>query len=38
MVLYPRGKSHQKMGTLWSERDGLGQQQYSDRLWHLNNA
>ncbi len=30
--------SHQKMGTLLSLRDGHGQQQYSGRLWCLNDA
>jgi len=32
------GSSCQKMGTLWSQRDGHGQQQYSGRLWRLNDA
>ncbi len=32
------GSSHQKMGTLWSQRDGHGQQLYSGRLWRLNYA
>ncbi len=38
MVHYPAGSSHQKMGILSSKRDGHGQQQYSGRLWRLNDA
>ncbi len=37
MLHYPAGISHQKM-VQCSQRDGHGQQQYSGRLWHLNNV
>ncbi len=37
MVHYPAGSNHQKMVTL-SHKGGHGQQQYSGRLWCLNDA
>lgn len=36
MFHYPPGSSNQKFGTIWSKRDGHGQQNYSGSLWHLN--
>ncbi len=38
MVHYPAGISHQKIGTLYSWRDGHSQQQYAGKLWRLNDA
>lgn len=37
VVHYPAGSSLQKMGTLWSSRDGHGPQQYSGRFSLVSN-
>lgn len=37
-LCYPSGNNHQKMCTLWFERNWRGQHQYLGRLWCLNNA
>lgn len=38
LVQYPSGSSHDKLDSLGSLKDGHGLQQYSGRLWWLNEA